>query len=116
MSEVVRELLVILAADGATESLARVRSHAAVTQMLAPRLILVRVGSELASRIAAIEGVLAVHEDAPAALPQLTPAEHSFVSAWVLRQQPKSRTGDGRSWGEPHFQPPDMPPGRRSRQ
>ncbi len=114
MSRPSRELLVILEAGHAGRALADVRVVATVTQVLAPRLALVRVEPDAHARLVVIEGVLGVYDDAPPALPDdFTAAERAFVSGWALRQQTKQRAGDGLSWGDAGFDPPDRPTKRR---
>ena len=107
------EFLVILETRSADEALVRLRAVANVTQVLPPRLAIVEAERETAARVARIEGVLGVYDDAvPEVPPDLTPSERVFVSAWEARRQPKTRPGEGLSWDAPGFLPPD-PPGQR---
>jgi hypothetical protein len=104
------ELLVILEPRLADEALAQLRGVANVTQVLVPRLALVRADPEIVERVARIEGVADVYEDAVSELPaDLTPSERVFVSAWEARRQPKTRAGEGLPWDAPGFLPPDPP-------
>lgn len=114
MPDVPRELLIILEPRLADEALSQLRSVANVTQVLAPRLALVRADPETMARVARIGGVLDVYDDAFSELPpNLTPSERLFVSAWQARRQPKTRLGEGLSWDAPGFLPPDPPVYRR---
>jgi hypothetical protein len=114
MPDPLREFLVILEPRLADKTLAQLRAIANVTQVLAPRLALVRADPETMARIAQIGGVLDVSDDTLPELPQeLTPSERLFVSAWEARRQPKIRPGEGLSWDAPGFLPPDSPVDRR---
>jgi hypothetical protein len=109
-----REFLVILEPRLADKTLAQLRAIANVTQVLAPRLALVRADPETMARAAQIGGVLDVSDDTLPELPQdLSPSERLFVSAWEARRQPKTRPGEGLSWDAPGFLPPDPPVDRR---
>jgi hypothetical protein len=109
-----RELLLVLERRVADQALAQVRAVANVTQVLEPRLALVRADPEIAARVARVEGVLGVYEDAvPEIPPDLTSSERTFVSAWEARRQPKTRTGEGLPWDAPGHLPPDPPVDRR---
>src|SRR6187455_800819 len=102
------DLLVILEPHRAVEAAAQVQSVAAVTQMLAPRLVLVRNGKDTRERILSIPGVLGVYDRPPPDLPpDVTPAERLFVGGWAQAQHPKVRAHDGSSWNAPGLQPPD---------
>jgi hypothetical protein len=108
------EVLVLLEPRLADEALAQLRAVAVVTQVLPPRLALVRADPETMGRAAQIAGVRDVYDDTPPELPpDLTPAERLFVSAWEARRQPKTRPGEGLPWDAPGFQPPDSPAHRR---
>ena len=115
MADVSRELLVILEPSLASEALDQARSIANVTQVLAPRLVLVRAEPDTIARVARIRGVIGVYDDT---LPKLTlnftAPERSFAAAWAMRQHPKTRTGENLSWDAPGFLPPDRPPQSRS--
>lgn len=105
-----REFLVVLEPRLADLALAHLRATGNVTQVLAPRLALVRADPDAMARAAQIEGVLNVSDDTLPELPQdLTPSERLFVSAWEARRQPKTRPGEGLSWDAPGFLPPDPP-------
>jgi hypothetical protein len=107
-----RELLVILDTDGTAAALDRLASVARVTQVLLPRLALVRADAAARDAIRRIPGVIALVEEAPADLPpDLTPEERVFVAAWAARGAPKVRPGEGLDWDAPGFEPPDRPAG-----
>jgi hypothetical protein len=110
MPDPLREFLVILDPRLADQTLAQLRAIATVTQVLAPRLALVRADAETMARAAQLGGVLAVSDDTLPELPQdLTSSERLFISAWEVRRQPKTRPGEGFSWDAPGFLPPDTP-------
>jgi hypothetical protein len=110
MPDPAREFFVILDPGQADSALSQLRAVADVTQVLVPRLALVRADRDAMARAARIEGVLDVRDDAPPELPlDFTPAERAFVSAWEARRQPKTRPGEGLSWDAPGFLPPDPP-------
>lgn len=114
MPDAPREFLVILEPRLADKALAQLRAVANVTQVLAPRLALVRADPETMARAAQIGGGLDVYDDTlPELPPDLTPSERLFVSAWEARRQPKTRPGEGLSWDAPGFLPPDSPVHRR---
>ena len=110
MPDVPRELLIVLDSQPASETLARLRAAANVTQVFPPRLALVRPGPDARTHIAGIQGVLHVLDDPARKLPpDLTPAERTFAAAWQARQQPRTRPGEGLPWDAPGFEPPDQP-------
>ena len=110
MPDVPRELLIVLDSQPASETLARLRAVANVTQVFPPRLALVLAGPDARTRVAGIQGVLHVLDDPACELPaDLTPAERIFAAAWQARQQPKTRPGEGLPWDAPGFEPPDQP-------
>jgi hypothetical protein len=110
MPEALRELLAVLEPGLADEALAQLRAVANITQVLPPRLALIRADPDTMARARRIQGVLDVYEDVAPALPlDLTPSERVFISAWQARRQPKTRRGEGLSWDAPGFLPPDPP-------
>ena len=112
MPDAPRELLIVLDSQPASETLARLRAVATVTQVFPPRLALVQAGPDARTRIARIQGVLHVLDNSARNLPaDLTPAECAFAAAWQARQQPKTRPGEGLPWDAPGFEPPDQPDG-----
>ena len=112
MPDAPRELLIVLDSQPASETLARLRAVATVTQVFPPRLALVQAGPDARTRVAGIQGVLHVLDDPARELPaDLTPAERIFAAAWQARQQPKTRTGEGLPWDAPGFEPPGRPDG-----
>ena len=113
MSDAPRDQLVILESRLADSALAELRTLASVTQVLPPRLALVRSDRATTARIAQIPGVLSLHDQTLGVVPpDLTAAERTFVDAWAARRQPKKRPGDDLPWDAPGFKPPDMPGGR----
>jgi hypothetical protein len=94
------EILVIAADE---EALARLRTYAAVTQVLPPRL-------ELAVPRGPRPDLPGIrwYEEEPAAdvVERLTPDERLFVSARQARRTPKTRTGDGLPWDASGRLPP----------
>ena len=70
MSDAPREQLVILESRLANSALAELRTLASVTQVLPPRLALVRSDRATTARIAQIPGVLAVHDQTLGAFPR----------------------------------------------
>jgi hypothetical protein len=109
------ELLVIVDPHHVGQVLAELRLWATITQMYAPRLLLVKAEAGVAERVAQVAGVVAVLCDARAVLPSdLTSGERWFAAAWAQRFGFKARWGDGESWDAPESLPPDAPPPRRS--
>ena len=112
MTDVPRELLIVLESRPASETLAQLRAVATVTQVFPPRLALVQAGPDTRTRAARVRGVLQVLDDPTRKLPaDLTPAERAFAGAWQARQQPKARAGEGLPWDAPGFEPPARPDG-----
>jgi hypothetical protein len=112
MPDAPRELLIVLESRTASETLARLRAVASVTQVFPPRLALVQAGPDAMTRVVRIHGVLHVLDGPARKLPaDLTPAERIFAAAWQARQQPKTRAGDGLPWDAPGFEPPGPPGG-----
>jgi hypothetical protein len=115
MSPPAPEHLVFLDPGRASEALAELRRVATVTQVHAPRLVLVRADAGVSERVAQVAGVLAVLCDGQGELPSdLTNGERWFAAGWAQRFGSKSRVGDGTSWDAPEFLPPDEPPAKRS--
>lgn len=113
MTEVPREHLVILESSVADQARAKVESVAVVTQVLKPRLLLIRADAKAKERVARITGVVGVYDDLPLqTLSDMSPEEHLFINAWAARRQPKTRPGEGLPWDTPGFLPPDAPTGR----
>lgn len=110
MADGPHEYLVILESHLADQTLARLKALAIVTQVLRPRLLLIRADAKAEKTAARIAGVLGLYQAAPSKLPlDLTAEERLFVSAWEARRQPKSRPGDSLPWDAPGFVPPDSP-------
>ena len=111
-NDVPREYLVILETGRSDKALAQLKTVADVTQMLAPRLVLVRPDADVQKRVSLLDGVVGVYDRAPAQLPaDFSRAERLFISAWEARQVPKARPGEGLSWDAPGFVAPDAPRG-----
>ena len=115
MTDVPRERLVILEPGAASAARAKIGAVAAVTQVLEPRLLLIRADAKAAESVARIAGVTGVYEALPAELPSdLTPAERAFVGGWAARGEPKTRPGEGLPWDAPGHLAPDGP-GKRQK-
>jgi hypothetical protein len=110
MPEPKREVLVVLDQDAAPEAMQAVRTHGAVTQILAPALVLVSPAN--AAWFSGLPGVRFVLEDeVPEAVRNdLDASERILVDAWEARRRPKRRRGEGAAWDAPGFLPPDVPP------
>ena len=108
MADTQQEQLVMLDADRADAAIAEIEAVASVTQMLRPRLLLVRADPDAREEIARIPGVIGLFEAAPVeVLGGLSPVERLFVDAWAARSAPKTRHGEGLDWDAPGFEPPD---------
>jgi hypothetical protein len=115
MSPQPAEHLVLLDHGHAGQALAELRRVATVTQVHAPRLVLVRADAGVNERVAQVAGVLAVFCDGQGQLPSdLTNGERWFAAGWAQRFGSKARMGDGEPWDAPEFLPPDEPPEKRS--
>lgn len=105
-----REVLFILAAEGVEETLTRLQQHVRIEHVLRPRVALARAPGDLALQtLQRIPGVsVAAALPLPEAVwPRLTPTEQLFIRAWLQRQVPKTRPGEGLPWDAPGFEPPD---------
>lgn len=104
-----REVLFILASEGAEETLTRLQRHVRIEHVLRPRVVLARApgGVELQA-LQRIPGVAVVTARplSEGVWPELTPTEQLFVQAWLQRQEPKTRPGEGLPWDAPGFKPP----------
>jgi hypothetical protein len=105
------EVLVVLGAATAPDSLAALRRQYQVTSVLPPRLVVLPGGVDINAlgRLRGVEAILAQPSDeAPASLSE---PERLFVSAWRARQHAdaKTRAGEGLNWDAPGFLPPDPP-------
>jgi hypothetical protein len=109
MPDAPREDLVVLESASAKEALAELGGVADVTQVLAPRLVLIRAYPKVLKQVARIKGVVGVYHDTSPDLPDLEPNERVFISAWEARRRPKTRPGDQLSWDSPGFNAPDAP-------
>lgn len=107
-----REVLLILAPEGAEEALTRLRGHVRIEHVLRPRVALARApGGVDLQALQRLPGV-AVAAGLPlpdAVWPGLTPTEQLFIKGWLQRQAPKTRTAEGLPWDAPGFKPPDKP-------
>lgn len=110
MADVQRERLVILEARLADEARAKLEAVGLVTQVLRPRLLLIRADPKVDESVARIKGVLGIYDAVPPSLPSdLSSEERVFISAWDARRQPKTRPGEGLPWDAPGFVAPDAP-------
>jgi hypothetical protein len=106
------ELLIVLA-DGVPEDVVEGwRERYRVLHVFSPRLLIVARGEDDPSAALNSEAdVLAVLE--PGILPpadlmgRLNPGETLFVTAWLERDKPKTRRGEGLAWDAPGYSPPD---------
>ena len=113
MSDAPRERLAILDPSLGSSLIAELRAIAHVTQVMAPRLVLLHADAATAARIAQMPGVVSLHEGTLGEVPpDLTQTERLFISAWEARQRPKDRRGEGLDWDAPGFKPPDPPADR----
>ncbi|HET9516444.1 MAG TPA: hypothetical protein VFO77_01830 [Actinoplanes sp.] len=103
-----REFLVVVAdPDRFADAIEQCRRSAVVTQLLPPRLAVLRSDPESA---AAPPGTSWYGDQIPAdVLSTLSPTERIFVAAWQDRPVHKQRRGDGAAWDAPGFRPPDWP-------
>jgi hypothetical protein len=113
------EFLVLLDDSRAESARVDLRAAGRVTQMASPRLLLVTTDRGRSIELQSRSDVVGVFDDVlPAELAaRLNEAETLFADAWATRRSasPKQRIGDGRNWGDEHFEPPDPPSTRRSR-
>ena len=107
-----QEQLVILDADQADTARAEIEAVAPIIQMLPPRLLLILAAPGVPERVRRIPGVVEIF-DRPSVVPasDLSPPERVFVDAWATRNISKTRRGEGLSWGETGYEPPDAPDG-----
>jgi hypothetical protein len=113
VTDVPREHLVILELGLADQARAKVEAVAVVTQVLRPRLLLIRADPKAEERVARIAGVVGVYDAAPSQTSSdLSPDERVFIAAWAARRQLKTRPGEGLPWDAPGFLPPDAPTDR----
>ena len=106
------ELLIVLA-DGVREDAVQGWSERyRVLHVLSPRLLVVARGDDDPPAVLNSEpDVLTVLEPGmqPAAdlMERLNPGEVLFLSAWLERNKPKIRRGEGLAWDAPGYSPPD---------
>lgn len=104
------EVLFVLDGDAGLHEGELVELGLTVRSRLPPR-VLVMAGTPAAVERAERIGVgRLVRPGAATAALALSDAEQLFVSAWATRGGPKVRRGDGASWDDPGFLPPDRPP------
>lgn len=86
-------------------AVAALRRVGVVTQLMPPRLAVVRIapGADLPH----VPGTT-VYIGRPDV--DLSESEQIFVDAWLARDQPKDRIGDGLPWDAPGFEAPDLSP------
>lgn len=104
------EILIIIR-DEAVEKVQRQIGKFTVLQEISPRVKVIEASAETATEVAAIPEVTVLSEQSgsEALVDSLTEEERLFVEAWRLKQQmgTKQRPGEGASWDDPRFQPPD---------
>lgn len=108
------EFLVLLDESRAESALVDLRAAGRVTQMASPRLLLFTTNRGRSVELQSRSDVVGVFDDVlPAELAtRLNETETLFADAWATRRakaSPKQRIGDGRNWGDEHFEPPDPP-------
>ncbi len=105
------EVLVIVEPGRVDEVLGGITQGVTVTQRLPPRLAVVTGDDDDLTALQHLPGVVAVVESSvsASARDELNPTERLFVEAWLRRQQPKVRPGEGLPWDAPGFLPPDPP-------
>lgn len=110
------QLLVILDGERSAQTLTALRGHHQISQVGSPRVVVVEPDDGGREQLAGVPGVDAVvgpgEELPPGLVETLGTTDHLFAQAWVLRMKEapaKDRPGEGRSWGDPGFLPPDPP-------
>ena len=105
------EALLIVEPALADQVLGGVTRAVTVTQRLPPRLAVVTGDEDDLAALQQVPGVVAVIEGSvpESARAELDPTERLFVDAWLKRQQPKVRPGEGLPWDAPGYLPPDPP-------
>jgi hypothetical protein len=116
MNDTPREVLVVFGQQASERTLNQLKKATSVTQVLLPRLVLIRAEPEIFKAIAHLDGVLGVYEKAPLEILNLTSAERVFIAAWETRGSQKQRAGDRLSWDSPGFVAPDPPNDDESKQ
>lgn len=103
------EWLVVLDPEDAW-GLQQARTHARVTQVASPRLVIVEAEPSTVSALAALPGVEGVYEGPvpDEVLDSLAGPDALFVRAWQVRQsQPRDeRRGERLNWDAEGFEPP----------
>ena len=90
MTDAPREHLIMLESSLANQALGQLEAVATVTQVLPPRLVLIRAAPGVRERLVGIAGVMGVYDVTPPGLPSdLTRTERVFISAWEARRQRK---------------------------
>jgi hypothetical protein len=102
----------LVVAPALLAALGRSLSNVQVTQVLHPRLAIVRGDRPVLEALAAVDGVERVLFEDSGKPEGLDPREGLFVGAWLQGRQPKERPGDGLAWDVPGRLPPDRPLGR----
>ncbi len=82
---------------------------AAARHTISPRISLITASDVDVDTLRDHPAVLGIFTDrVPHHLIELLDAdEQLFVQAWLLRREPKRRSGDGASWDAEGFEPPD---------
>lgn len=109
------EFLVLLDESRAASTLDDLRVAGHVTQVASPRLVLVTTDRRRSIELSTQVGVVGVFADAlPAEMAErLNESEQLFADAWATRRtemSSKQRPGEGLSWGDERFEPPDPTP------
>jgi len=107
------EILLIIG-DNASEEVQQQINELTVLQEISPQVKVVEGSTETAEALAQLSGVSVLTEESwnKTLVQSLTEEERLFVEAWRLKQQmdTKKRPGEGASWDDPNFQPPDSLP------
>lgn len=109
------EILIIIQEDISEEEQRRI-NELTVLQEISPRVKVVEGSPEILEELAQLSGVSVPTEESwnEALAQPLTAEERLFAEAWQLKQQmgTKQRPGEGASWDDPDFQPPDSLPNK----
>ncbi len=112
------EFLVVLHREAGPEALAALSGQFRVTQVVSPRVVVVKTGPGEPPPPGSLPGVVTVTDAEldPEVSETLDENEALFAAAWTSRMTgpPKQRRGEGLSWDAPGFLPPDPPAGRPS--
>jgi hypothetical protein len=108
------ERMVYLQEEHAEATLSELRARFTVLQVASPHLAVLRVEEDQLEQVAEVEGVDKIIdvEIPQEILDKLDSAEELFATAWVMRQQTKTkiRPGEGLDWDAEGFEAPDPSP------